>query len=540
MGDKKKIFVIAIAIIITILISYLSYTNKKQLETGSKNNDWLNENVEIVKDSSLGKNIYKIYKNNDISIFNLKYQKVITEKIKKLAENTPNDFLVIYNPYGTNPLSVNIVFKEKNFKEIKYEITVPNIKSFSQKIHLKEDKSMYQLIGLYPGESNRIKITAINDSKSQVFDFKIDLSDLEINANKKLKVEKGISDSTLDKGLFAIFSNEDYSKNYITLYDNDGIIRSAISLKESMFNKLVFNNNDMFFSISNTEIVRLNNTGEITNIYKTGKYHIEEYYQFYNNDLYVLATDIKKDTLKTSIIKINIETNEVKEVLSLDELFIDYMLLCNKTDNEKLNYLDINSFVIIDDNLYLSSKETSSIIKIENIFNQPKIAYIISNDLFWKDTDYKELVLKQKEDFKIHAGQSAINIDKTIDDGIYYIMFFNNNYGNCSTRDFDYSNIDITNTNLYQGDNSYYYIYKINENDNSFELVDSLSLDYSGIDSNVLKLSNSNILISNSLKREFYEYDKDNKLIQKYFININKDFIYKVEKYSFNNYWFII
>ena len=71
MGDKKKIFIIIISILIIILITYFSYTNKKELAKGTKDIDWISENVELVKDKSLGKNIYKVYKNSDISIFDL-------------------------------------------------------------------------------------------------------------------------------------------------------------------------------------------------------------------------------------------------------------------------------------------------------------------------------------------------------------------------------------------------------------------------------------------------------------------------------------
>ena len=155
MGDKKKIFIIIISILIIILITYFSYTNKKELAKGTKDIDWISENVELVKDKSLGKNIYKVYKNSDISIYNLKYQKVITKKIKALFQNSKDEILIIYNPYGTNFLSVNVLFKDNSFEQLKYEITSKS-QTFSRKITSKNKNNMYELIGLYPGESNKI------------------------------------------------------------------------------------------------------------------------------------------------------------------------------------------------------------------------------------------------------------------------------------------------------------------------------------------------------------------------------------------------
>lgn len=539
MGDKKKIFIIIISILLIILINYLSYINKEELTNDTKDNDWISKNVELIKDKSLGKNIYKVYKNSDISIFNLKYQKIISRKINDLSKEMQEDFLIIYNPYGTNPLSINILLKDTNYQEITYEISSKKASDFSKKIALKSDKNSYQLVGLLPGESNKIKLTITGKSKSKIYDFTVDLSDIEINSAKEIEIEKSANEKPLAEGLYAILGNASDYQNYIALYDNEGIIRSELPLKEAVSNELVFNNNDLFYNVSSTEIVRLNNIGEITNIYKTGNYRIEGIYQFYNNDLYVLASNITKNTLKSCLLKINIENNEIEEVLSLDNLFKDYIPICQKEDNEKLNYLDINSFKIIDNNLYLSSKETSSLFKISNFLEEPKIDYIISNDIFWKNTPFSDLVFQKKGDFKFHAGQDSLTIAKDDEENIYYFSFFNSNYGNSLTRkDFNYDDINIKNSNLYQGDNSYYYVYRIDELNKTFELVDSLSLDYSGIGGSIQKLENSNILINVSTRGEFFEYDKDLQLLRKYKVNINKNFISKVEKYTFKDYWF--
>ena len=518
MGDKKKIFIIIISILIIILITYFSYTNKKELAKGTKDIDWISENVELVKDKSLGKNIYKVYKNSDISIYNLKYQKVITKKIKALFQNSKDEILIIYNPYGTNSLSVNVLFKDNSFEQLKYEITSKS-QTFSRKITSKNKNNMYELIGLYPGESNKIKLTIKEDSKTKVYDFKIDLEDIEINATKKLQVENGSSTTKQNSDFFIMLGNETDYQNYIALYDNNGIIRSEIPIKEKTAKDLIIKDKYMYFNISKTEIIKLSNTGEITNIYKTSKYRIESNYQIYNDDLYFFATDITKNTEKN--------------------ILLEYIPLCAKEENKPLDYLNINSFTIIDNNLFISSKETSSIIKINNIFEEPQIEYIISNDLFWQETPFNNLVLTKKNDFKIHVGQNSFQILKSDEKSIYYVVLLDSNYGNSPTRkDFDYNAIDIKNTNSYQGDNSYYYVYKVDEENKDFELIDSMPLEYSPLYGNCQKLSNYNILVNNASKGIFSEYDKDHNLIRKYTAKVNKNYIEKIIKLSFENYWF--
>lgn len=48
-----------------------------------------------------------------------------------------------------------------------------------------------------------------------------------------------------------------------------------------------------------------------------------------------------------------------------------------------------------DDSVILSSRETSSIIKIKDVSTNPSIDYIIGNEDFWKDTDYTEYLYKK-------------------------------------------------------------------------------------------------------------------------------------------------
>ncbi len=532
MGDKKKIIVIIISIIIVILLGYISTVNKKELENNTKEDNWISKNITLVKDKSLGKNIYKVYKNSDISIFNLKYQEAVTKKIKDLSNKKKEDYLVIYNPYGTNLLSVNIFFKDATFTKLSYEVTSKG-NTFSKDILL-NDSNMYNLIGLSPGVNNEVKLTASRESKSITYQFNIDLSEIEINAQKALEVEKFDTDSSLVDGLFVMLGNESDYQNYIALYDNDGLIRGEIPIKDGICNDLVINNKNMYYNVSKTEIVRLNNLGEITNIYKLGKYRVVSNFQIIDNFLYLFVTDTSKETVKDTLIRINLDSNEVEEVLSVDKLFKDYIEMCKVEENKKLDYLDVNYFIIKDNDLFISSRETSSIIKISNFLEDGKIDYLIGSSLFFKDSPFKDLVFNQKGDFKIHASQGSISIVE--DNNFYYLVLYDSNYGKSSSRDFNYNDIGIKNTD-YKGDNSYYYVYKVNEEEKSFELVDSIELDYSMI-GNTKKLDKGNILSNIGSKGIFLEYDKDHNLIRKYKAKVNKNYIYKIDKLSFNNFYF--
>lgn len=511
------------------------------------------KNVLVKDDDVMGDNIKYIEKDDYVSIFNENYQKAIDEKINELLENnnyTFDDPLVIYNPYGTNSLSVNLYFNLESDDTITYNVSVDdeNISDFSRNLLTKDGKEKeYQLIGLVPGYDNIITIKTVQNGEEISTQFTVNLSSVEILSEKIITTENGTSEYELSDGLYTILGNDSDGQDYVSIYDNDGIIRGEIPIIGYRAHRILFNNDKMYLSISQTKIAEINNLGRITNIYKTGKYYLHHDYVFDDaGNILVLANNTEKETEEDCIIKINLETKEVTEVLDLENMFSSYVETC-KLDTQSvrdegedgLDWIHINSIEYVNGDIYISSRETSSIIKISNIEDNPKLEYILSEQKIWENTEYDSYVYEKLGDFKIHAGQHSISYSKSDEEGVYYLTFFNNNYGKANSQpDFDYSLLGITNNNAFNGDESYYYVYKVNENNKTFELIDSFTVEYSGIVSSVQTLQNNNIVIDSGTKGIFAEYDSNHTLIKKYKVELNKYMVYRVYKYDFNNFYF--
>ncbi len=543
---KKILLGFLIIIIAFVLVETLDILNKQKLKANLKNESWLRNNVAITKDESLGDNIYKVIKNENITIYNVKFQKIVDEKIDLFTRDN-DDIIVIYNPYGTNNLSVNVYFKDEDIKEVKYKIKTDkqNIKDFERTL-VNNDNSSYELIGLFPGYNNEVIVTkTLNDGSRKDYTFNVDLSNIKTYAETKLKTENGTSKESLTDGLYSMLGNDSDDKDYLALYDNDGVIRSEIPIIGYRAHAILFNEDKMYFSISQTKIAEMNNLGRITKIYKTGDYQLHHDYTFdKDGNLLVLANNTKKETEEDTIIKIDKKTGKVTELLDFEDIFKDYVDTCTldtksarDEGEDGLDWLHLNSIEYVDGDVIVSSRETSSIIKISNIEDKPKLEYILSNDKFWQETDFEDYVYQKKGDFLIHAGQHSVRYSK-INEDEYYLTFFNNNYGVSNSQpDFDYSTLGIKNNNPFKGDKSYYYVYKVSEKDKTFELVSSFDLEYSGIVSSVQNIGD-NIVTDSGTAGVFAEYDKDYNLIRKYKAKMNKYMVYRVLKYDFNNFWF--
>lgn len=275
--NLKKIGILLLVVLLAVAAVFgLEKVSEKIHLKNIKDYDWLLKNVTLLN-SSIGKNIYTVSKSEDIDIYNENYRKVVDKKYENIDKKdyTFEKPLVIHNLYGTNALSLNIFFNSEEETYLKYYVSVDDKKVNDFSRVLKNDGKNnltktheYQIIGLVPGYKNTITLK-LKDKTSKTLKEKqivIDLTELKTNSQTFAKVTEGTSKSELEDGLFAILGNDSDTQDYLALYDNDGVLRTEIPIIGYRAHKILFKDNCMYFSISQTKIVKMSNTGRIEDI----------------------------------------------------------------------------------------------------------------------------------------------------------------------------------------------------------------------------------------------------------------------------------
>lgn len=280
-------------------------------------------------------------------------------------------------------------------------------------------------------------------------------------------------------------------------------------------------------------------------IYDTGTYSLHHDYGFDDEgNILVLATDTESESVEDQIIQIDTQTGEISHVLDLEDVFSDYKKKCTANEEGELDWMHINTIQWIgDDRVLLSSRETSTILMIADIYGSPQVEYMIGEESFWEGTGYESLLFEKAEStgsFSNTGGQHSITYvkDDSLNAGEYYLYLFNNNFGiSNSNPSYDWEQIDGIETSMKKGKTSYYYKYKVNENKGTYSLVQSFEVPFSAYVSSAQEYD-GNIIIDSGMQGIFGEYDGNGNLIQEFQMKLADEFIYRVYKYNFANFYF--
>lgn len=526
-----------------------STTKKEQVSESDEKKEQKKSDNEANVMNEKQKKIYEKIKKT----YNAEEQQKIADELEKKKESqeyTLSNMLIEYNPFGTNTQSLYVYFETDSAVKVSYTIHVKedDIADFSRNVYQDEEyqkEHEFQVIGLIPDTENTITFYITNeDGSTDTKEIVYEMGSLYGEEAVQLDTDVKQSSDKLEDGLYVVLGNDSTSMDFMYFmyyYDNNGVLRGEVPLLGYRSHRLIFDENSMYYSISEKKMAQVNRLGQVTKVYDLGNYKLHHDYVFdENGNMLILATDTTQDSVEDIVLKLDVNSGEVTEVLDLGDLFGEYKKTCVKNSSDELDWMHINTIQYIGNgSVLLSSRETSTIIKVDNIYDGPVVSYMIGEKDFWKDTSYVSLLLNKKGDFTIQGGQHTITYetDESLADGQYYLYMFDNNIGISETRpDYDWSSIGLKVSSAVDGKNSKYYKYLVDENEGTFELVDSFKVPYSGYVSSAQE-TGDNVLVDSGLKGTFTEYDADHKAIVTYKMDYEK-FIYRVFKYKFDGFYF--
>ena len=555
---KRKLFLLALGLVVVTLTASLIFVKQKASSNATSSETILpvaNGQTVTTLDYS-GLNIKSVS-----DIYQTATQTKIAQKIKQLEASQTYSFdkmLVLANPYLTNTTGLYLHFSTTKATKISYTVKSKGTSTFSQTLYNPNGtyakNHTYQLIGLIAGQENTITITAMDQNgQKETKTFTYTPNKLRGSDQNQLKVTKGTSKTKLSSGLYAVIGDKSLKTRNTYLVDNDGYIRAEIPTINYNSLRLIQTNNKLYLAVDDDQLVTLDRLGQVVQSYSLKDTNFKLHHDFAvdsQGNIIALATDTKlkasEKRVEDQIIKIDATSGQVSRLLDFKDLLGDLYKTATgiETLTNNKGYRDVihaNTIQLTkDDQVIISSRETSTIMKISNLTSQPKLDYFISDSSVWQGVGtYSNLLLNKVGNFTSQAGQHSVTYIPTETAGVYYLEMFNNNSAIMNSRtNFSWANYPnsggATASNDYQ---SSYYKYLVNENTGSYQLVKKISLPYSPFISSV-QTKDNNVVTDSGMTATFAEYDADGKLIQSFETTGSTKFIYRVYKYDFNNFYF--
>lgn len=468
--------------------------------------------------------------------------------------------LAVLNPFGTASNALYLYFQTDMPTEVSYTIhvedeSIPDYTAEAMDASGQEYTRTheFQIIGLVPGKTNEVTMTISGSwgNARQIVSFTVDMPETRSGYATQLEVTDGTSEAAQAEGLFAMMRVNGYL-GYGFFYDDAGVLRYEMVLEGFGLDRLLFDGDEIVTCVSSSKLARIDRLGRVTQVYSLDGYELHHDIGFgTDGEVLALAEVAEGETVEDRVLSIDLETGDVTEILDFAQVmegYFDMTRPVGPTDDffwqaGEWDWIHLNSLQYMpeDDSLIVSSRETSTIIKVANIHSEPAVEWLAGDSRFWEDTPYADLCLTPVGDFVPQYGQHCVELLDNEGNGVYTLAVYNNNYWSLNSRDdFELDVADSVGTDLY-GDGtetSQVYIYRIDENAGTFELTDSFDVPYSSIVSNGSRCGTSgNWTVNSGVSMVFGEYDAEGVLIREYKYECTMQ-NYRTFKYDMTGFWF--
>lgn len=468
--------------------------------------------------------------------------------------------LAVLNPFGTASNALYLYFQTDVPTKVSYTIhvedeSIPDYTAEAADASGQEYTRTheFQIVGLVPGKTNQVTMTISGSwgNARQIVSFTVDMPETRSGYATQLEVTDGTSEAAQAEGLFAMMRVNGYL-GYGFFYDDAGVLRYEMVLEGFGLDRLLFDGDEIVTCASSSKLARINGLGRVTQVYDLSGYELHHDIGFgADGEVLALAEAAEGETVEDRVLSIDLETGDVTEILDFTQVmkgYFDMTRPVGPTDDffwqaGEWDWIHLNSLQYMpeDDSLIVSSRETSTIIKVANIHSEPVVEWLAGDSRFWADTPYADLCLTPVGDFVPQYGQHCVELLDNEGNGVYTLAVYNNNYWSLNSRDdFELDVADSVGTDLYGdgSETSQVYIYRIDENAGTFELADSFDVPYSSIVSNGSRCGvTGNWTVNSGVSMVFGEYDPEGVLIREYKYECTMQ-NYRTFKYDMTGFWF--
>ena len=468
--------------------------------------------------------------------------------------------LAVLDPFGTGSNGLLLSFQTERRSQIRYTVhtTSAELPDYTAVAQSSADGNSFSrnhcflLIGLVPGETNEVTLEALGERGrvQQTVTFTIEMPEAISGYANQLDTTDGDSTAALTDGLYYAMGLGDYY-GYTFFFDNDGVLRYEMVLEGFHSDRFLYTDGGLYTCVSSRKIALMSPLGQAVRVYDLGQYELHHDINWGpDGTILALVNDTKQDTVMDVVVSLNPETGEVSEVVDFSEQMDGYYGEMTHPvpitggsfwQAGEDDWLHLNSvqYMEKDDSILVSSRETSTIIKVSDIGGTPTLSAFIGDPAFWADTPYADLCYAMDGDFVAQYGQHDVELvaDDSLEDGQYLLRMYDNNYWSLSTRDgYDPELADSVSTSLTSGDASYITFYLVDDNAKTFSLVEQHAVPYSAIVSNAQEIG-GNFVVNSGVAHQFGEYDSDGNLIRAFDYDCMMNG-YRVMKGDFVGYWF--
>ena len=262
-----------------------------------------------------------------------------------------------------------------------------------------------QLIGLVPGEVNEVtlKLRGSWGNVRQTIRFTIEMPETHSGYDTLLDHTDGESGEALDDGLFTMMRTNGYL-GYGFLYDNAGVMRYEMVLEGFGLDRILFYDkaagDEIVTCVSSNKLARMNGLGEVLQVYPLGDYELHHDIDYGpDGKVVALAEKAGDANVEDIVLEVDLATGEVTELLDFKKLMAGYYEQTRpigptdpffwQAGEQDWIHLNTIQYLPDSDSLVVSSRETSTVIKAENVHGEASIGWLCGDPAFWQGTGYE-------------------------------------------------------------------------------------------------------------------------------------------------------